>query len=200
MKIKFKKPTKPAASLLLTVLGTLVLAFSTGALIIPHKLVVGGVSGIAIILDVFFPLGKEAWIAVLSIVLFIFGLVLLGKGFMLKTLVSTFLYPPAAALFSRIGIFAGEGWLLTAAILSGVLTGLGCALAFLGGGSTGGVDILALVIENRTLKIRTSRVIFIIDSAVIILGVLILRDTVLAALGVLSASLTALVIDKIFYS
>ncbi len=200
MKIKFINPRHFPFSLILTVLGTITLSFATGALIIPHSLVVGGVSGIAIILNALFPLGESAWIVALTLALFILGLVALGGHFMLKTLISTLVYPIGVALFSRVSLFWGEELVFAAAILSGVLTGLGCAMVFLCGGSTGGVDILAFAVSRTSKRIRAPHVIFIIDTLVIVFGILIYRDLSLAMLGIVSASLTALVIEKIFRS
>ena len=88
--------------------------------------------------------------------------------------------------------------LIIAALFGGVLIGFGCALAFMGGGSTGGTDIIAFTVCKFIKRLRSSVVIFIIDTVPIALGVFILNDLVLSLLGIISVFVSALVIDKVF--
>ena len=88
--------------------------------------------------------------------------------------------------------------MLLAAIFGGVLVGLGCALSFLGGGSTGGVDILAFMICKWFKRVISTHVIFAIDAIVIIMGVFAIGDIVLSLLGIISAFVCSMLIDKVF--
>ena len=198
-------------NILLTVLGTLLLSFATSVFILPYNLVVGGISGLAIILSAIIPLAKEVLIAIVTVLLFVIGVLALSRGFAIKTLVSTIVYPIGVSLFSYIastdvlgGFFHmptsanGEIGVLLAAIFGGVFTGAGCALAFLGGGSTGGVDIIALVLCKFFKSLKSSVMIFVIDSSIIVIGMFINGDFVLTLLGIVCAFLTAIMIDKVF--
>ena len=201
-------------NILLSVVGTLILAFGVALFIIPFDLIVGGVSGIAIILSHHFQspfMTTNLLIAVITWVLFFLGLIFLGKDFALKTLISTIVYPLGISVFSQLtdpdvmnGMFNlrssaySEIAILLAVIFGGVLIGTGCALTFLGGGSTGGVDVLAFIICKKMHKIRSSTVIFIIDVSAILLGFIVFNDLVISLLGISSAFITAMVIDKLF--
>jgi uncharacterized membrane-anchored protein YitT (DUF2179 family) len=143
--------------------------------------------------------------------MFFLGLFVLGKSFAMKTLISTIVYPIGVAMFSNItsaefldGFFnlntssySGVGVLL-ATLFSGVLVGLGCALSFLGGGSTGGVDVIAFTICKIFKRLRSSVVIFIVDASAVILGMFVIGDFALSLLGIVSAFVAALVVDKVF--
>ena len=85
-----------------------------------------------------------------------------------------------------------------AAIVGGAVVGLGCALSFLGGGSTGGVDILALVIEKKASGVKLSKILLCIDSAIILAGALVISDITLTFLGILSALTSALAVEIVF--
>ena len=85
-----------------------------------------------------------------------------------------------------------------ASIFGGLLIGLGCAVTFLGGGSTGGIDVLAFIICKHVKKSRSSKVIFYIDATVIIIGVFVIRDLIITLLGIITAFVGALVIDRVF--
>ena len=197
----------------LVILGTLLLAFGTAIFIIPFDLVTGGVSSIAIILKKLIPLdiSYDIYIFAITWVLFFLGLFVLGKNFALKTLVSTIVYPFAFSLASLLlspKVFNGFFMLnlseykdlaiILAAIFGGAFVGAGSALTFLGGGSSGGVDILAFIICKYVKRIKSSVVIFCIDAFTITIGMFIVQDFVLSLLGITSAYICASVVDRLF--
>lgn len=201
-------------NILFIIFGTVILAFGTALFIIPFDLVVGGVSGVAIIINRLIGIKYitvDLLITVITWTLFFVGLFTLGKSFAIKTLISTFVYTVGVSLFSKLtdprvlgGFFClsqsryASVAIILATLFGGALIGTGCAITFLGGGSTGGMDILSFTICKIFKKLRSSMVIFCIDAAIIILGMFAIRDLVVSLLGIISALLCALVIDKIF--
>lgn len=199
-------------NILYVISGTVILAFGTAVFIIPFNIVAGGVTGISIIIHKLLPaLRVEVYVAFLTWVLFFFGLVILGKSFALKTLLSTIIYPFALSAFSKLlapdvmnGFFNlslgsySEIAIILSSLFGGVFVGTGCAITFLGGGSTGGADIIALSICKYLKKAKSSVVIFLIDSLAIISGMFVLKNFVISLLGIASAFISATVIDKVF--
>jgi uncharacterized membrane-anchored protein YitT (DUF2179 family) len=150
-------------------------------------------------------------IAVLTWLLFFVGFVIFGKAFATKTFISAILYPMGITLFLKLtdpnvlgGVFCLQASqyrelpLILAATVGGALIGIGCAFTFLSGGSTGGTDILAFLLCKMCKRIKSSTAIFLIDVIIILLGVILSRNLILSLLGILSAMITAAVIDKIF--
>jgi uncharacterized membrane-anchored protein YitT (DUF2179 family) len=203
----------------LVMIGTLVLAFGTAVFLVPYELVTGGISGIAIVLNSFFEIvlsisyGEDFFITLLTWVLFFLGWIFLGKDFAAKTLISTIFYPimyiwctylvdPELNILHGYFIIQNSEYhdiaVLLAATLGGVCVGVGCAIAFKGGGSTGGVDVLALLLCKVFKKIKSSHIIFAIDAVIVILGIFVIQDMVLSLLGIVSAFLCAMMIDKVF--
>ena len=201
-------------NIFLVVVGTLILAFGTAVFILPFDLVVGGISGMAIVIDAIIKvefITVDFIIAVLTWSLFFLGFLVFGKGFAAKTLISAIVYPIGITLFLKLtnpdvlgGLFClqtseyTELPLILAATVGGAFIGVGCAITFLSGGSTGGVDIIAFVICRIFKKIKSSTAIFLTDLTIILLGVLLTQDLVVSLLGIVSAMITAIVIDKIF--
>lgn len=199
---------------LLVIIGTCILGFGVGVFILPFNLVTGGVPSISIILKSLIPLESisvEAYTTIVTWVLFFAGLIFLGKDFALKTLTSSIVYPIAIYLSSFLldsGVFNGffllqnsqydEIAIVLAAVFGGAFVGTGCALTFLGGGSTGGVDIISLSICKYFKKVKSSVAMFLIDGTLVVLGMFILNDFVLTLLGIVSAFVCALVIDHLF--
>ncbi len=201
-------------NILLVISGTVVLAFGTSVFLLPFDLVTGGVAGYSIVIKNLLPfefITKEMIIAILTWVLFFLGFIILGRDFAMKTLISTIVYPIGTALFSNLrsvnfmnGFFLLERSehqaiaILLAAVFSGVFVGLGCTLSFLGGGSTGGVDVIAFTICKIFKRLRSSVVLFVVDATAVILGMFVIQDFVLSLLGIVAAFTAALVIDKMF--
>ena len=202
---------KIVKNIFLTVIGTLVLAFGSAVFILPYHLITGGVSGLAIILSHLIPtLSDEIWVAVLSWTFFAFGYLILGKSFALKTLLSTIVYPVGVMLFSHLskpeilnGFFNlsvgtySEIAVILAAVFGGCLIGIGCGITFLGGGSTGGVDIISLALCKWFPQLKCARAIFFVDALIILMGILIAGDFAVSLLGILTAFVGGVVIEKI---
>ena len=197
----------------LVLLGTLVLAFGCAVFVVPFNLVTGGVTGISIIVD--YAIGGiipiDIVILIITWALFFLGLFCLGWDFAIKTLASTIIYPLAISLFMHLvdpgvlgGVFYMQGSahsdiaLIISALFGGLCVGTGCALTFLGGGSTGGVDIIAFIICKFFKRWKSSTVIFIVDATTVVMGLFVIGDLILTLLGVISAWLAAMVIDRIF--
>ncbi len=199
---------------LLVIAGTLVLAFGTAVFILPFDLVTGGVSGIAILLEKLLPfefITLDLLVTIVTWTLFFMGLLFLGKAFAMKTLVSTVIYPIGVSLFMKLtepdfmeGFFSllnspyHETSLILATVLGGVCVGAGCAITFIGGGSTGGVDIISLTICKIFKRLKSSVVIFIVDALIIGFGMFVIGDFVITLLGILSAFVAAIMVDKVF--
>ena len=207
----------------LVLLGTIILGFGCAIFVVPFQLVTGGVTGISIIVNSLFNIETvclpiigelpfiDVIIAVITWGLFLLGMMFLGWDFASKTLVSSLVYPIAISVFSRLvspdvmqGVFDlslsphADISLIISALFGGLCIGTGCAITFLGGGSTGGVDIIAFIICKFAKKWKSSTLIFVIDAATVVVGLFVIGDLILTLLGVVSAWLCAMVIDKIF--
>lgn len=198
----------------LIISGTAILAFGNIVFMLPFDIVSGGIFGLSIVLEKIISISfltTESIVTILTWLSFFLGYFILGKSFTLKTLISTIAYPVFISLFSVLtsedflsGYFFlnKEGYeqigVLIASVAGGVFVGIGCALTFLGGGSTGGTDILAFAFCKYSRKFKTSEIIFIIDAAIVILGMFIIKDFIVSLLGILSAFICVIVIDKIF--
>ena len=200
-------------NLLLVIFGTLVLAFGCAIFVVPFNLVTGGVTGLSIIIDHIIGgvIPIDFVIAGITWGLFFLGLIFLGWDFAIKTLASTVVYPVAISVFLHLvspdvlgGVFYIQGSahadiaLIISSLFGGLCVGTGCAITFLGGGSTGGVDIIAFILCKFFKRWKSSTVIFLLDAITVILGLFIIRDLILTLLGVISAWIAATVIDKIF--
>lgn len=147
---KFKKPITTTVCMLL---GNALLAFLVAAFIIPHEIIMGGTTGIGILIDRLFgdklPIEPATAILILNIVLLLIGLFVLGKQFFFKTIASSLIYPVFLAIMQRIpGIENLTDDPLIAVLFAGTLIGISGGLVFRVGASTGGVDIVNLCLQK----------------------------------------------------
>ena len=214
MKLIKKEAWNHTRNVLLVVVGTLILAFGTAVFLLPFDLVAGGMSGMAIVIDEIVKvefITVDLIITVLTWTLFLMGFLIFGKEFAAKTLISAIVYPIGIALFLKLadpnvlgGLFClsaseySELPLVIATTVGGALVGAGCAITFLSGGSTGGTDIIAFLICKVFKRLKSSTAIFLIDAIIIFLGVFFTEDLILSLLGIISAMISAVVIDKVF--
>jgi uncharacterized membrane-anchored protein YitT (DUF2179 family) len=196
------------------VLGTVIISLGTALFVIPFDLVAGGISGIAIVLNrlinstVF---TVDVIINIITWTVFFLGFIILGRAYAAKTLVSTIVYTLTIPIFIRLvssGMLGGffdlttskynDLALLISSLCGGTLTGVGGALSFVGGGSTGGVDTIMFIICKFFKKLKNSVVLGAINFVIILFSIFVIRDFIIIALGVLSAFVDAYMVDKIF--
>jgi uncharacterized membrane-anchored protein YitT (DUF2179 family) len=144
----FKKQTAPVLQI---VLGCAIMGLSYSLFLIPQHLVPGGVSGLAIILNYFIKLPVGAMIIVLNIPIFIFGLRTMGKKYVLKSLAGMLISSVMIDLFNQVlKVPAATDNKILASIYGGILLGIGLGIVFRGHASTGGSDIVGMVVSKYT--------------------------------------------------
>lgn len=137
-----------AANLLTITAGALLMAISLNALLIPHGLLSGGVTGLALILLYLFKVPVFLSILILNIPIFWWGAREINVQFLFYslagTLALTILLPATHGLIPTPQID-----LILVAVFGGALSGTGLGLVFRGHGSTGGTDIIAVILRKK---------------------------------------------------
>ena len=150
------------------ILGNALLAFAICAFVVPNGFMLGGTTGIALVVQHFWPgLPLSVTTAVLNGLLFILGWVCIGKNFAAASALSTVVYPGFIALFEWLPVgtmFQSD--VLTCALFASVLAGLGIGIVVRVGGSTGGMDIPPCILQKLSF-LRAVRRLFILTSSVL---------------------------------
>jgi uncharacterized membrane-anchored protein YitT (DUF2179 family) len=128
--------------------GTFLVAVSINYLLIPHGFLTGGISGLALAFLYLFKVPVFVTLLILNIPIFWWGYREINGRFLLYSLYGTLLL--AALLPATQGRVAPpEVDQILAAIFGGVLSGAGIGLVFLGRGTTGGTDIIAVILKKK---------------------------------------------------
>lgn len=177
--------------------GCVVNGLAYALFLIPHHLVPGGVSGIAIIVNAFsgFPVGL--FIIVLNVPVFLLGLRTMGKKYVLSSLAGMVVSSVLIDVFSRVlNLAPATQNPILASIYGGVLMGLGLGLVFRAGASTGGSDVIGMVLSKFT-GMSIGFGIMITDFLVISASALAFRSLEAPLYGYLVLFISAKVIDLV---
>lgn len=188
-------------------IGIFLLAFSVYFFENPNNFLMGGVSAIAIFLSRVIPvswLTYDVYLWTLNVIIVIIGFIFLGKGIGAKTIYCALMYSLEVWLLGLIytpptnPTITGEPFL--EAIFACVTAGVGQAIIFYCGASSGGTDIIALIIKKYR-KINISFAIIAIDVAVAILSFFKYFDpgfgVKIGMLSILGVTIRAFAIDGI---
>ncbi len=165
MKMNWRKSLE---TIICVLLGNIALAVAVGAFIVPHGIITGGSTGIALTMNHYIKGNLSVMIFIVNILLFILGTIVLGKKFALTTLVSTVVYPVFLSIVQAIpGITKLTDHIMLASLYGGAVLGLGIGLVVRVGASTGGTDILALVL-HKWFHIPLAVFIYMVDFSVLL--------------------------------
>ena len=193
--MKLKKVFRTVRIYAIITIGVLIASLAINLFLEPHGIVSGGASGIAIIVYRLwgFPMGVT--MLLVNIPLFLLGAKVLGVGFGIRSVYGTVLF----SLFTDVTSFVPSLTqnLLMASIFGGVFFGLGFAVIFLSGATSGGTDILASLGHKAVPAVDVGKWIFIIDIVIISAGAVFFRDSELILAGVLTLFISSFLVDYI---
>ena len=170
----------------LIVIGSIILAAGFVFFISPYKIVPGGVYGIAIVIH-YMTQGVFSWAPsglpigtmglIMNIPLTIIGIRILGPRFGVKTVVGFVL---TSVFMDTITYFFGEaplvaGDALLSSIFGGLMVGIGLGLIFKSKATSGGSDIVAMILAKYT-KMPLGQLMIYVDSAIVLIGLVVFAD------------------------
>ena len=178
-------------------LGSCLFGAALGLLLSPNKLAAGGIAGISVILDSFFPFGVGSYTMLLNLPLLVISAVVFGRRFLIGTAFSIAVCGLTADLSGSFRPLTTDP--LLAAVFGGALMGLGCALVFLAGATTGGTDIVTKLILRKDPQFSTGKVFLAIDGGVCITGGIVFGSLATAMYAFIGLFVFSKVLDSVLY-
>lgn len=138
-------------NVMMVVLGCALSACGFGSIVIPAGFASGGVTGLCRIIVQAVPVPLSVMVFAVNCILFGLAYAMMGKQFAMKSLLSVFLFPVFLEWFSNFDLsgFALHDPLL-AAVVAGMLVGTGTGMILKSDASSGGLDVVAAVLEKKT--------------------------------------------------
>lgn len=171
-------------SLSLTVVAALLVAFAAHCLIAPNEFTIGGASGIAILVSVATNgrIQQSIILLCINLPMVCLAFIFVKRRFAILSITSIGLQSFFLFLFEKVlpdfTLDFGEGGQkIFAAIAAGLCIGTAVALALKAGGSTGGADILAVLIQKKFAAASIAWMLFAINSVVIVSSLFVFKNT-----------------------
>jgi len=174
-------------------LGSLLGAAAYPLFLSPNNIAPGGITGVAMIINYLFGLPIGAVSFALNVPLFILGFRAMGRIFVLRSLIATFLF---SALIDILPLQPMTTDPLLATLFGGVLLGIGLGFILRGGATTGGTDMIAKMVHHRFQFISTGTFLFFFDFLVICAAGIFIGTTA-ALYALINVYVSARVIDVV---
>ncbi len=187
---------KTLKSYFIITLGLFINAVSWNAFLIPSKIVGGGVTGLATLIYFATDIPISVSYLIINAVLILLALKILGKSFGIKTIYAILVL---TLFFTLVPQFINKPIVddrFMAAIIGGILGGVSIGLVFTQGGSSGGTDIIALII-NKYRNISPGKILLVCDVIIIASSFLIFRSIETIVYGYVTMGVFSYVIDLV---
>ncbi|EQF23252.1 hypothetical protein QEW_3720 [Clostridioides difficile CD160] len=168
---------------LLITISAFLMALAVNFFFAEHTLAPGGITGLSVVLSTFLSMPVENISLGISMPLLVMGVLFLGKGFGIKTLYITLMGPLFLKVIPQTHITDN---LLVAGIIGGLLVGTAIGIAIIRGCSTGGTDLVAMLI-NRIIKfLKLPVILFILDGFIIVASGIISKNFMISIYSLIS--------------
>ena len=178
-------------------LGTFMYALGVTQFIMPHKFVLGGLTGIAVLFNYAFGLPVSVQVLVMNAILLLIAYRTLGSEFLVKTVVGV------ASLSFFIGMFESfqlptimTQEPLMAGLIGSIVAGSGVGLVMSVNGSTGGTDIIILII-NKYRNVTPGRMMLFIDMVIVTSSFVLFRSVETIVYGIIIIAVISTSVDWI---
>ena len=185
--------------LLVITLGSIAYALSVSVFSAPNDIAPGGFTGLATLIHYLWnrlPIGITT--LALNVPLLIVTRCRMGRGFLVRTLLGLVISSVLTDVFTLfVPAFHGEK--ILTCFFGGALAGLGIGLILARGGTTGGTDTLARLLERRWPHIPIGQLLLIVDGCVVALSALIYRQLESPLYAIVFIVVSSLVTDRVVY-
>lgn len=145
--------------------GAVLMGVALSVFMVPFKIAPGGASGLATVLHYLTGLRVSLLIPLINIPIFIIGIIRLERDFLVKSVFGTVVLSIATETAAILPPPTSDP--LISAVFGGAVMGIGISAVLSRGGTTGGTDILVLVIRRSFSEVSVGRLYLLIDGAVI---------------------------------
>lgn len=190
---------KEIISYLFILIGSILYALSTVLFIFPNSLLLGGTSGISVILNSFIDFSPGMILTVINTALIILAFIVLGKEMAVKTLVGSVLTTASVAVIEKVIVL--EKPVIPnpyiSAIVGAAIIAVASGIMFYCNSSSGGTDVIALIVRKFS-NINIGKALLITDILIVIVGG-VLSGLTIAVSSVIGLLIKTLGIDLVIF-
>ncbi|MEW9079065.1 YitT family protein [Terrisporobacter glycolicus] len=187
----------------LLIMGCLLMALSFVLFFDPHSIAPGGLTGLAVIINYLFNIPLWFVNLIFNVPLFILAYKVLTKRECLKTLSGIVFFTLALNLFENFENFQITKDVLLSTLTGGVILGLGLGVIFNINGTTGGTDLIGLILNRWLPSISVPKLMGVADFIVVMSSIFAtgkIEIGLYSALGLYVAVVVSDMVVQGFYS
>lgn len=192
-KIDTKILRETALDIIAALIGSLLVAGSVSIFLAPNDIAPGGISGLATALAHISPFSVGAWTLLLNIPLLLCAWRKMGTRLLVFTIIATVMLSVFIELTSAVTPYTNNP--LLASVIGGAICGLGVGLLFLRNISTGGTDLLALILKKILPNISSGMLMLFADVLVVAIAVYVFKNIEVALHSTISIIVCSKVVD-----
>ncbi len=178
---------------IILIIGGILLGIAIEFVLVPLKMTTGVVSGISTLLYYLIEMPIEISLVLLNVPIFLISWKVLGFKFGMRSFVGMLAVSLGAIIGGTMGVLTQD--FMLAALYGGVLSGVGIALTYKVGGSTGGTDIIAKLITAKAKHINVGEALMIVDGLIVAILTLTFKELEIGLYSVVAAFITTKIID-----
>lgn len=181
------------------IMGSVLYAVSVNCFSAPNHIAPGGLTGISTVIHYVMPEAPIGLtILILNMPLLLMAWLLISRAFTVRTMLCTVLSTLIIdTLTPVLPVYTGDMFLVS--VMGGVLSGVGLGLIFLRGGSTGGTEVIARLLERRFPFVPVGRLMLAVDAVVIVISAFVFKNIESAMYAVVLTFVTSTLIDALVY-
>lgn len=179
------------------IVGCILLSCGINIFLAPHTIAPGGLSGLSVVLSKVSGLSVSTIMLILGVPLIVFSIKILGKRDAIKTLFGMLLLSGCIEITSSFSQISVTNDVLLSAITGGIFNGLGLGIIFRVDGSTGGTDLIALMVNRAIPSIPISKCLVFIDGLVVLSSGIVNKNLETALYSAISLYVIVKMVDFI---
>lgn len=177
----------------IAILGSLIVAFAFNFFLVPYGILSSGIGGIALLLGIVTPFDAGLYNMVLNLPLLVLGYFKLGKSITFNTLLCV----AALSIFLAVlPVQPATDNIMLSTIFGGIIAGFGVGLILKYSATSGGLDIIAMII-SRTSNVSVGFLLTVMNGVIVLISGFVFNWTI-ALYTLLSIYLTGKTIDTIY--
>lgn len=193
-----KNASKTIVDIIYFVVGAAAYSVAINMFLSPNGISPGGFTGVAAVVNHLTSIPTGTMLFIFNIPVLILGYLKMGGVFIIKTTFVTALTSFSIDISARILPPLKTDTIL-ASLFGGILMGLGLSLILLRGATTGGVDIIAKLVNRKYRHLSVGKIILIADGAVIVLNALVYKNAENALYSVVAIYASTHLMDTLLY-
>jgi uncharacterized membrane-anchored protein YitT (DUF2179 family) len=177
-------------------LGCVIMALGMVIFTIPNNLAPGGVSGLATAVAHVLPVNVGFLTLIFNVPVLVVSLIMFGWRSVVRTVFATLAFSVSIDVLMPV-MFTYTNNVLLASVVGGVLIGAGVGILFIRGITTGGTDMITMILRKPFPQLQAGSLMIIIDSVVVLIAVFIFGDIEIALYSAITIFVAGKVIDAI---